>query len=305
MTFYVERMRTMAKLRFYISVTGGTMLDVAAGACGANQYNHVMIWLLAYVVTGAVVGFLAGLLGIGGGMTLVPILAALFSAQMLSADHNVHMALATAMASAAFTSSASVCEHHKHGGVDWATVKLMVPGMLTGSLMSTFASGWLTQRALAIAFAVIVFGAATQMLLGKKPHASRAMPGPLPAFAIGLCIGTLSGLVSAGGTFLILPVMLYCGIAMHVAIGTGAAIGIPVTLIGTLGFIASGWRVPNLPDFHLGFVYLPALGALVAASVLTAPAGARLAQRLPVTTLKRIFALLMYILATKMAATYW
>ena len=264
-----------------------------------------MIWLLTYALTGALVGFLAGLLGIGGGMTLVPILAALFSAQMLSTDHNVHMALATAMASAAFTSSASVREHHKHGGVDWTTVKLMVPGMVTGSLFSTFASGWLTQRSLAIAFAVIVFGAATQMLLGKKPHAARAMPGPMPAFAIGLCIGTLSGLVSAGGTFLIMPVMLYGGIAMRVAIGTGAAIGIPVTVIGTLGFIASGWRVPDLPDYHFGFVYLPALGALVAASIFTAPAGARLAQRLPVATLKRIFALLMYVLAMKMAVSYW
>ena len=264
-----------------------------------------MIWLFIYALTGAFVGFIAGLLGIGGGMTLVPILAALFSAQALSADHIVHMALATAMASAAFTSSASVREHHKHGGVDWTIVKTMVPGMMTGSLLSTFASGWLTQRTLAIAFAIIVFTAATQMLLGKKPHAARTMPGPMPSFVIGLCIGTISGLVSAGGTFLIMPVMLYCGVAMHTAIGTGAAIGIPVTIIGTLGYIASGWRVSDLPEYHLGFVYLPALAALVAISVLTAPAGARLARRLPVTTLKRIFALLMYVLAAKMAVSYW
>ena len=99
--------------------------------------------------------------------------------------------------------------------------------------------------------------------------------------------------------------MLYCGVAMHVAIGTGAAIGIPVTLIGTLGYVASGWRAPDLPDYHLGFVYLPALAALVAASIFTAPAGARLARRLPVMTLKRVFALLMYVLATKMAVSYW
>src|SRR5580765_6150013 len=106
--------------------------------------------MLAYFVTGALVGFLAGLLGIGGGMTLVPILAALFTAQQLTGDHNVHMALATAMASAAFTSSASVREHHKHGAVDWTLVKRMVPGMVTGSLLSTFASGWISQRGLAM-----------------------------------------------------------------------------------------------------------------------------------------------------------
>ena len=264
-----------------------------------------MEWIAAYAVTGALVGFLAGLLGIGGGMTLVPILAALFTAQMLTVDHNVHLALATAMASAAFTSSASVREHHKHGAVDWSIVKRMVPGMMTGSLLSTFASGWISQRSLAIAFAVIVYVAATQMLLGRKPKAARSLPGPGPMFAIGAAIGVLSGLVSAGGTFLIMPVMLYCGVAMHTAIGTGAAIGIPVTVIGTLGYIAAGWRVADLPEYHLGFVFLPALAALVAGSIFTAPMGARLAHKLPVATLKRIFALLMYVLATKMVVSYW
>lgn len=271
----------------------------------AAAYNAAMIWLASYAVTGALVGFLAGLLGIGGGMTLVPILAALFSAQALSSDHNVHLALATAMGSAAFTSSASVREHHKHDAVDWTLVRRMVPGMVTGSLLSTFASGWISQRNLAMAFALIVFAAAIQMLLGKKPHASRTLPAALPLFVIGVCIGVLSGLVSAGGTFLVMPVMLYCGVAMHTAIGTGAAIGIPVTAIGTLGYIASGWRVADLPDWHLGFVYLPALAALVAGSVLTAPIGARLAHRLPVATLKRIFALLMFVLAGKMVWSYW
>ncbi len=264
-----------------------------------------MIWLTTYAMTGALVGFLAGLLGIGGGMTLVPILAALFTAQALTADHNVHMALATAMASAAFTSSASVREHHRHGAVDWSVVKRMAPGMMSGSLLSTFASGWISQRSLAISFAVIVFVAAMQMLLGKKPHASRTLPGGGVLFAIGLVIGVLSGLVSAGGTFLVMPVMLYCGIAMHTAIGTGAAIGIPVTLIGTLGYIAAGWRADDLPEYHLGFVFLPALVALVAGSIITAPMGARMAHRLPVTTLKRIFAVLMFLLATKMVVSYW
>ena len=264
-----------------------------------------MIWLVTYALTGALVGFLAGLLGIGGGMTLVPILAALFTAQSLTTDYNVHLALATAMASAAFTSSASVREHDKHGAVDWSVVKRMVPGMMTGSLLSTFASGWMSQRALAMAFASIVYCAATQMLLGKKPNAARTLPSTLPMFLVGMFIGILSGLVSAGGTFLVMPVMLFCGIAMHTAIGTGAAIGIPVTLIGTLGYIAAGWHVDDLPAYHLGFVFLPALVALVAGSIFTAPMGARMAHRLPVATLKRIFAVMMYLLATKMVVTYW
>ncbi|MBL8514702.1 MAG: sulfite exporter TauE/SafE family protein, partial [Betaproteobacteria bacterium] len=254
---------------------------------------------------GAFVGFLAGLLGIGGGMTLVPILAALFAAQSFGGDHTVHLALATAMASAAFTSSASVKEHHKHGAVDWELVRRFVPAMVTGSLIATFASGWVSQRTLALSFAVIVFGAAINMIVGKKPTSAQALPGSFALFALGVVIGAVSGLVSAGGTFLLLPVMLYCGVTMHTAIGTGAAIGIPVTAIGTLGYIAAGWRVPGLPDPHLGFVYLPALAGLVIGSLVTAPMGARAAHRLPVAALKRVFALLMIVLAARMAWRYF
>lgn len=264
-----------------------------------------MTWLLAYVATGAAVGWIAGLLGIGGGMTLVPILAALFAAQAIGGDHTVHLALATAMASAAFTSSASVREHHKHGAVDWSLVKRFVPGMATGSLLASFASGWVSQRALALAFAVIVFAAAINMMVGRKPKASHVWPGAMALFMLGAVIGAISGLVSAGGTFLLMPVMLYFGVAMHTAIGTGAAIGIPVTAIGTLGYIAAGWRTPGLPDPHLGFVYLPALAGLVLGSLVTAPMGARAAHRLPVATLKRVFALLMILLAARMAWRYF
>jgi len=264
-----------------------------------------MTWLAAYAVAGALVGFLAGLLGIGGGMTLVPVLAAMFLAQGLTLDHNVHMALGTAMASIIFTSSASVREHHKHGAVDWRIVRRMVPGMLLGALLSTVASGWIPQRTLALAFAVIVFAGATQIFLGTKPSAHAAMPGALPVFGVGTVIGIISGLVSAGGTFLTVPFMLFCGVRMHTAIGTGAAIGIPVAVVGTIGFIVSGWRVPDLPSSSLGFVLLPALAMLVLGSVITAPMGARFAHKLPVQTLRRVFACLLYVLATKMVVTYW
>ena len=264
-----------------------------------------MIWLAAYAVAGALVGFLAGLLGIGGGMTLVPVLAAFFLAQGLTPDHNVHMALGTAMASIVFTSSASVREHHKHAAVDWQIVRRMVPGMLLGALISTIATGWIPQRALALAFAVIVYAGATQIFLGRKPAAHATMPRPLPVFGVGTVIGVISGLVSAGGTFLTVPFMLYCGVRMHTAIGTGAAIGIPVAIVGTIGYIVSGWRVSGLPPWSLGFVLLPALAMLVLGSVITAPIGARYAHKLPVLTLRRVFACLLFVLATKMVVTYW
>jgi uncharacterized membrane protein YfcA len=264
-----------------------------------------MIWFAAYLAIGAFVGFLAGLLGIGGGMTLVPILAAIFAATGLATTHTVHLALGTAMASIMFTSSASVREHHRHGAVDWSIVKRMVPGMITGTLLSTLASGWISQRTLALAFAVIVYGGATQILLGKKPSAARKLPGTVGLFTAGIVIGIVCGLVSAGGAFMTVPFMLFCGVAMHSAIGTGAAIGVPVAVVGTIGYIVSGLSAGGLPEWSVGFVYLPALAALVIGSVATARFGARAAHRLPVQTLKRVFAALLYVLATKMLVTYW
>jgi len=264
-----------------------------------------VLWLAAYAAVGALVGFLAGLLGIGGGMTLVPILAAIFTAQGLAPDHSVHLALGTGMASVMFTSSASVREHHRLGSVDWTIVRRLAPGMVAGALLSTLASGWVPQRSLALVFAAIVYGGTIQLLLGKKPHAARTLPGPAGTLAVGLAIGIICGLVSAGGAFLTVPFMLFCGVVMHTAIGTAAAVGIPVAVIGTVGFVISGWRVQSLPALSLGFVFLPALVALVVGSVLTAPIGARSAHRLPVATLKRVFAGLLIMLATKMVVSYW
>jgi uncharacterized membrane protein YfcA len=265
----------------------------------------LVAWLLAYLVTGAIVGFLAGLLGIGGGMTLVPVLAAMYSAQQFAPEHTVHLALGTGMASVMFTSSASVRAHHRLGGVDWALVRRLGPGMVAGTLLATALSGWVPQRALALAFAAIVYAGATQIVLGRKPTAARALPG-LPALvAIGVLIGVVCGLVSAGGAFMTVPFMLFCGVAMTTAIGTGAALGVPVAIVGTIGFLFSGWGVAELPQGSLGFVYVPALLGIVAGSVLTAPMGARAAHRLPVATLRRIFAALLYVLATKMLWTYF
>jgi uncharacterized membrane protein YfcA len=264
-----------------------------------------MTWFAIYLACGAFIGILAGMLGIGGGMTLVPVLAALFTRQGFAPDHIVHLALGTAMASIVFTSSSSVREHWRLGGVDAGIVARMAPGMVTGSFLSTFAAGWIAQRHLALAFAVIVYAGATQMLLNRKPAAARNLPGTLPLFLGGLVIGTICGLVSAGGAFLTVPFMLWCGVPLPKAIGTAAMLGIPVAVIGTVGYIVSGWSIPGLPAWSLGFILLPALVGLVSGSVLTAPTGARLAHRLPVLTLRRIFAVLLYLLATRMLLTYW
>jgi uncharacterized membrane protein YfcA len=137
-----------------------------------------MQWIAAYMAIGAVIGFFAGLLGIGGGMIIVPILAAMFAAQSLAPDHTLHMALATAMAGVLFTASSSVREHHRLGGVDWSIVRRLGPAMAAGTLLSAYGAGWLPQRTLALAFALIVYGGATQIWLGRKPGAGAACPAP-------------------------------------------------------------------------------------------------------------------------------
>lgn len=262
------------------------------------------MWFGVYVLAGAIVGVLAGLLGIGGGMTLVPILAMIFSIQQVAPDHIVHLALGTAMASIIFTSGSSVREHYRLGGVELSIVWRIAPGMITGSLLSTLAAGSIKQQHLAMAFAVIVYAGATQMLLNRKPSASRPLPASLPLFAVGLVIGIICGLVSAGGAFLTVPFLLWCGMPLRTAIGTAAAIGIPIALVGTAGYIYSGLGVQGLPADAIGFVSMSGLAGLVCGSIVTAPIGARLAHRLPVVTLKRIFALLLYVLATRMVITY-
>lgn len=264
-----------------------------------------MMWFAAYVLAGAFVGVLAGLLGIGGGMTLVPVMAALFAAQHFAPDHIVHMALATCMASIAFTSGSSVREHLKFDGVDFNIVKRMTPGLVLGSLLATSVSAWIPQRHLALSFSVIVFFGATQILLNKKPKPSRTLPSAWPLFFVGLVIGIIAGLVSAGGAFLTIPFMLWCGVPMKKTIGTGAMMGIPLAVVGTIGYIISGWNVPGLPSDAVGFISTIALVGIVCGSVVTAPFGARLAHRLPVPVLKRIFACLLYVLAAKMLLTYW
>ena len=262
------------------------------------------LWWLVYPVVGAGIGFLAGLLGIGGGMTLVPVLVALFEIQNLSNDHVVHLALGTAMAGVVFTASSSVREHHRLGSVDWTIFKRLGPPMAAGTLLSSAVSGWVEQRHLALSFSAIVLFAAWQIWNGKKPAPHRTLPGTLWLWLAGLAMGVVCGLVSAGGTFLSMPFMLWCGVPVRTAIGTGAALGLPVAVLGTLGFITSGWSVTPLSEGYLGFVYLPALAGLVVASMLTAPAGARAAHRMPVQRLRRIFAVILLLIACKMLWAY-
>ena len=256
-------------------------------------------WLL-YLATGIFAGFLAGLLGVGGGLVIVPVLAFIFAAQGFPVAQVMHLALGTSLASIMFTSISSLRTHHAHGAVNWRVVRDIAPGIVAGTLGGTVVAAQLSTTFLKVFFVVFLYYVATQMILNIKPKPSRELPGKVGMFGAGSVIGAVSSLVGIGGGTLSVPFMTWCNVRLHQAIGTSAAIGFPIAAAGAAGYVANGWALGTLPAYSLGFVYLPALAGLVAASVLIAPFGARLAHRLPVARLKKFFALLLYALGTRM-----
>ncbi len=258
------------------------------------------IWWLAYIGLGAVVGFFAGLLGIGGGSLMVPVLVMLFAAQGFPGGEVMHLALGTSMATIFFTSISSVRTHHAHGAVLWPIVARITPGIVLGTLIGTRVASMVSTKALALIFTAFICYVSVQMILNLKPKPHREMPGAIGTGLVGAGIGLLSCLVAIGGGALSVPFMTWCNVKVQHAIGTSAAIGFPIALGGALGYIWNGWSVDGLPSGSLGFVYLPAMIGVAALSVLTAPIGARMTHKLPVATLKRIFAGILLALAGKM-----
>ena len=259
-----------------------------------------MTWWLVYLALGAFTGFVAGLFGVGGGLTLVPLLFMLFAAQVFPPEHLMHLALGTSMATIVITSIASMRAHHSHGAVRWDIVRSMAPGLVLGTLGGSFFASSIPTRPLAMVFTAIVYYAALQMMLDFKPKAHRQLPAAGGIFAAGLGIGTVSSMVAAGGGFLSIPFMVFCNVAIHEAVGTSSALGFPIAVAGLVGYVISGWGAPGLPEYSLGYVYLPAFACIVSMSFLMAPFGARLAHRLPVKQLKRAFGGFLALLATKM-----
>lgn len=256
---------------------------------------------IALLALGLASGFLAGLLGIGGGMFMVPILTYLLSANGLDSGLAVKMAIATSMAVIVFTSISSVRAHHKRGAVRWDIVAKLAPGIILGSLIGSIGVfSVLKGIYLAIFFGVFVAFSATQMFMNKKPPPTREMPGTVGQFVAGGVIGMISGLVGAGGGFISVPFMTWCNIAIHTAVATSAGLGFPIAVSNVIGYIVSGSSVQGLPPGSFGYIWLPALALIAGGSVLTAPLGARSAHSLPVATLKRIFACLLYVLAAYM-----
>lgn len=262
-----------------------------------------MLFALSYLALGAVVGIFAGLLGIGGGVIIIVGLLELFKLLHFGQTHIMHMALGTSMACILFGSLSSLRAHQSLGSVDWLVVRQLTPGILIGGFLATFAAAQVSSAVLKLIFVIFMVYTATQMLVNTKPKPHRNLPGVLGMLVAGNVIGAVSSLVGVGGAAITIPFMIWCNVHMHRAIGTAAAVGFPVSLFGTLGYIVNGWDAPGRPEWSLGFVYLPACVGIAITSMLAAPFGARLGRRLPVATLKKIFVGLLFLLATKLVTS--
>jgi uncharacterized membrane protein YfcA len=261
-------------------------------------------WWWAYLALGAFVGFFSGLLGIGGGSATVPVLAFVFAAKGFPQSHVVHLALGTGITSILFTSAASVRSHHLRNAVNWRVLRMMTAGIVVGTFTGALLAGTLDVRLLSIAFTVLIFYFATQMLITHAPKATGRLPSAPAMSAFGAGIGFISSLSATGGASIVVPFLVKRNIPIHEAIGTAAAIGWPIAAAGAAGYILGGLHTPGMPQYSLGYVYLPALAGVVVASVLMAPVGAAIAHRTPGRTLRKVFAIVLFALATTMLVKF-
>ena len=255
----------------------------------------------AYLAIGAVVGFFAGLLGIGGGIIIVSALALMFAAHGFAPAFIMHLAVGTSLAAIVSGSWSSFRTHHRHKAVDWEVVRRMTPGLVAGVLFGAVAARFLSTAFLKYFFLTFMFLLTAQMVLNLRPKATRALPGNAGLAAVAVFIGLCSSLFGGGAAAIGVPFLAWCNVTTHRAIGTVAAMGFPLSIAGTLGYVAAGWNVAELPRWSLGFVYLPAFVGISITSALTAPYGARLAHKLKGATLRRIFALFLILTGVKVA----
>jgi len=250
-----------------------------------------------YLLLGSAVGILAGLLGVGGGLIIVPILAIIFAAQGMPVEIIMHLALGTSLASILVTSLSSVYSHHKKNAVTWAHAIKLSPGILTGAACGGLLASNLTTDILKPAFATFELMVAAYMIWGGKLSSHNSTPSLFNFSLSGGVIGLISSLVGIGGGSMTVPWLSWHGSSIHKAIATSAAVGFPIALGGSLSYLLTGWNHAQLPAYSSGFIYLPALAGIIISSSIFAPLGAAWAHQLEVKKLKKIFALLLISMA--------
>ncbi|QYJ77994.1 sulfite exporter TauE/SafE family protein [Shewanella acanthi] len=249
---------------------------------------------------GAFVGFMAGLLGIGGGLIVVPALIYILASVGIAATNLPHIAIATSLAAIILTSISSARAHHKRGNVPWPLFRTMMPGILLGALMSGFIAEQIPAATLQSVFAVFVILMAVQMAYPVQAQSHRQLPAQGVLFVVAVIVAIIAGLMGIGGGVLLVPFLTFFGLEMRKAVGFSAATGLLISLSGSLGYIIAGFNTPDLPDGTLGYIYLPALFGLIMTSILMAPVGVKAASTWPTSVLKKIFAVLLLCVGFKL-----
>lgn len=261
----------------------------------------MMELFLSYIALGVIAGFVAGLLGVGGGLIIVPVLILIFKSNSFTQEVIVHMAIGTSLATIIFTSLSSVYAHHfRHKAVRWDIVKNLTPGIILGAFLGAVIADYISAKILQQFFGFFELLVAFQMALNIKPHATRTLPGQTGILSAGTGIGMLSSIVGIGGGTLTVPFLVWCNVKIQHAVATSSACGLPIAVAGCVGFILTGWNEPALPEHSLGYVYWPAFLAIVISSTLFAPFGAWVAHRISASKLKRFFSLVLFILGIRM-----
>lgn len=260
--------------------------------------NYELILLL--LCLGAVVGTMSGLLGIGGGLIVVPALAFILPKFGIASDMVMHIALATSLASIIITSGSSALNHLKLGNVDLFVIKWLMPGVVIGGFAGSNVAEWIPSHYLPKVFAVIVLLLAIQMFLSIKSQVTRNLPSPFITTCCGAGIGMVSSLAGIGGGSMSVPFLSKHGVEMRKAVGSSSVCGCVIAIAGMIGFIMHGAKVQGLPEYSIGYVYLPALLSIAATSMLTTKFGAKLATTMPTPKLKKIFAVFLLFVAFSM-----
>ncbi|AGA89414.1 putative permease [Thioflavicoccus mobilis 8321] len=261
---------------------------------------EVVGYLAIYLATGAFAGILAGLLGVGGGVIIVPVLIFVFSHQGFAPEWVPHLAVGTSLATILGTGSASVRAHHRRGAVRWGLVRALAPGIVVGAWLGAAIAGVLPEQWLTRIFALFLLFVGVRMLHRRAASTRGQLPGGAGLLAAGAGIGTLSALVGIGGGTLTVPFLNRSGVELRAAVATSSACGVPLALAGAIGFAVVGWGRAGLPPASTGFVYWPAVAAMLLASVPAAPVGAHFAHTLPVDLVKRIFAVLVILVGLRL-----
>jgi len=258
------------------------------------------ITLLIYFCIGAVAGITSGLMGLGGGIIIVPALLYLFIQQGMPGDNLMHISVGTSLATIVFTSVASAWSHHRKGAVMWPEVKLLIPGIITGAIIGAIIADYLPGNQLKRAFGIFEILVALQIGFGLKPKPGRTLPKTPGMLASGTLIGSLSTILGIGGGTLTVPYLMWCNTDIRKAVGTSSACGFPIALAGAISMIVIGTHQQVLPEHTIGYLYWPAAVLIVMSSVLFAPLGARLAHSLKVSVLKKIFAVVLLLIGIRM-----